>query len=294
MTILITGSTGTIGSQILAQLAGKGVEVHALSREPERAQFPDGVTPVKGDLMDVEVMRTALARASTLFLLNAVTPDEVTQALITLNLAREAGIERIVYFSVFCSDEFTNVPHFAGKYAVERMIERFELPATILRPNYFMHNDLRLREAIAGHGVYPMPIGGVGISMIDIRDIAEIAVLHLLRRELASGPLPRETINLAGPEVLTGEAVADIWAKVLNRPVHYAGDDLDGFEQQLRTFTPSWMAYDMRLMLARFQQDGLAASPGDVDRLTALLGRSMRSYHDFALETAKQWQGPKN
>jgi len=35
-----------------------------------------------------------------LFLLNAVTPDEVTQALITLSLAQEAGIKRIVYFSV--------------------------------------------------------------------------------------------------------------------------------------------------------------------------------------------------
>jgi uncharacterized protein YbjT (DUF2867 family) len=245
---------------------------------------------VKGDLMDVDAMRTVLAQASTLFLLTAVTPDELTQALITLNLAREAGIARIVYLSVLHSDKYTNVPHFTAKYAVERMIEEFELPATILRPAYFMQNDARLKDALLVPSVYPMPVGAVGISMVDTRDIAEVAALHLLRREQAAGPLSRETINLVGPDILTGEAIAGIWAKVLNKPIHYAGDDLAAFEQLLRNFAPGWMAYDMRLMMGRFQRDGLAAAPGDIDQLTALLGHPLRSYHDFAVETAKQWQ----
>lgn len=79
MTILITGSTGVIGSQVVANLAEKGAEVHALTRSPEKAKFPRGVTPVKGDLMDIDATQAAIARTSTLFLLNAVTPDEVTQ-----------------------------------------------------------------------------------------------------------------------------------------------------------------------------------------------------------------------
>jgi uncharacterized protein YbjT (DUF2867 family) len=291
MTILVIGSTGTIGSQVVAHLAGKGAEVHALARAPEKTQFPGGVTPVKGDLTDVDVMRAALAKANTLFLLNAVTPDEVTQALITLNLARETGIERIVYFAVLHSDKYTNVPHFTGKYAVERMIEQFELPATILRPAYFMQNDAKLKDAVLGHGAYPMPIGAVGLLMVDTRDIAEVAALCLLRREQAAGPLPREAIDLVGPDVLTGEAIAGIWTEVLNKPIHYAGDDLMAFEQQFRAFAPGWMAYDMRLMMGRFQRDGLVAAAGAIDQLTALLGRPLRSYHDFAVETAKQWQG---
>jgi uncharacterized protein YbjT (DUF2867 family) len=152
MAILVTGSTGTIGTLVVDYLAKKGAETYALARAPEKARFPDGVTPVKGDFMDVDAMRAALAKATTLFLLNAVTPDEVTQALITLNLAREAGIERFVYLSVFNSDNYTEVPHFTGKYTVERMIEQFELPATILHPNYFMQNDASLKDAILGHG----------------------------------------------------------------------------------------------------------------------------------------------
>ena len=290
MTILVTGSTGSIGTQVLAHVAGRGAEVHALARTPGKTQFPDGVIAVKGDLADVDTMRAALANASTLFLLNAVTPDEVTQALIVLNLAREAGIERIVYFSVLHSDKYTNVPHFAGKHTVERMIEQFDLPATILRPAYFMQNDATLKEAVLGHGVYPMPVGGVGLSMVDTSDIGEAAALHLLRREQAAGPLPRETIDLVGPDVLTGTGIAAIWSELLGRPIRYAGDDLAAFEQQSRAFMPGWMAYDMRLMMGRFQQDGMAAGADDVDRLTALLGRPPRSYRNFATATAKRWQ----
>ena len=289
MTILVTGSTGSIGTQVLAHLAGKGVAVHALARTPEKANFPAGVTPVKGDMGDVDSMHAALAETHTLFLLNAVIADEVTQALVTLNLARDAGIERIVYFSVLHSDLYTDVPHFTGKYTVERMIEQFELPATILRPAYFMQNDEPMKDAVLG-GVYPMPIGGVGVSMVDTRDIGEIAALHLLRRENAAGPLPRETLDVVGPDVLTGAGVAAIWAEVLGRPVNYAGDDVTAFERQMRAYAPGWMAYDMRLMLSRFQRDGMVAEPADIARLTTLLGRPLRPYRDFATETAKQWQ----
>ena len=290
MAILVTGSTGSIGKQVLAHLAGKGAEVLALARAPEGARFPEGVTPVPGDMTDVDAMRAALAKTRTLFLLNAVIPDEVTQALITLNLAREAGIERIVYFSVLHSNLYTNVPHFTGKYIVERMIEQFGMPATILRPAYFIQNDVRLKDAVLGNGIYPMPIGGVGLSMVDTRDIGEVAALHLLRREKAAGPLPRETIDVVGPDILTGDAIAGIWSEILGRPIKYAGDDGAAFERQTRASAPSWMAYDMRLMLERFQRDGMVASSGDIDRLTALLGRTLRSYRDFAVETAKQWQ----
>jgi len=290
MTILVTGSTGAIGAQVVALLAREGADVLALARTPETAKFPACVTPVKGDMTDVDSMRAALSKAQTLFLLNAVTPDEVTQALLTLNLAREAGIERIVYFSVLHSELYTNVPHFTGKHTVERMIEHFDLPATILRPAYFILNDAGLKAAVAGHGVYPMPVGSVGLSMVDTRDIAEVAALELRRRDRAATALPRETIDLVGPDVLTGAAIAGLWSQALGRPIRYAGDDLAAFEHMAKSFMPGWMAYDMRLMCGRFQQEGMVADPGDVERLTRLLGRPLHSYKDFAVETAQQWQ----
>jgi uncharacterized protein YbjT (DUF2867 family) len=170
MSILITGATGTIGSLITARLAEQGADVKALVRQPGKREFPAGVTEVVGDLTEVTSMRAALASVRTLFLLNAVTPDEVTQALIALNLAREAGIERIVYLSVIHADKFTNVPHFTGKHTVERMIDSLDIPATVLRPAYFMQNELMVQQTIQDYGVYPMPIGSAGVSMVDVRD----------------------------------------------------------------------------------------------------------------------------
>jgi uncharacterized protein YbjT (DUF2867 family) len=239
---------------------------------------------VKGDLLDVDSLRSAFSGVSTLFLLNAVVAEEFTQALTALNLAREAGIERIVYLSVIHSDLYVNVPHFAGKFGVERMIEQMGFKATILRPAYFMNNELTIKDVVTGYGIYPMPIGSKGLAMIDARDIGEIAAIELIRREKSATPLPLERFNLVGPDTLTGANAAAIWSEVLGRTITYPGDDTAGFEKNLRQFMPSWMAFDMRVMSERFLTEGMVPEAGDVERLTKLLGRPLRSYRDFVSE----------
>ena len=286
MTILVTGATGQVGRHVVEQLLQRGAEVRALVRDPAKARLPQGVAVVQGDLLDVDSLRAAFSGVSTLFLLNAVVPDEFTQALIALNLAREAGIERIVYLSVFNGERYLNVPHFAGKVAVERTIEAMGLPATILRPAYFIDNDAAIRDVITGYGVYPMPVGARGLAMVDVRDIAEVAAIELLRRETAPGPLPPARIDLVGPDTLTGADIAAIWSEVLGRPIAYPGEDRAGFEANLRSVMPGWMAFDMRLMAERFATEGMVPDAGAVARLTALLGRPLHSYRDFAARIA--------
>ena len=282
MTILVTGANGNVGRNVVDQLVGRGASVRALVRNPAKADFPAGVELVQGDLLDVDSLRSAFHGVSTLFLLNAVVPDEFTQALIALNLARAAGVQHVVYLSVIHSDVYLNVPHFAGKYGVERMIEALGFSATILRPAYFIDNDLTVKDVVRNYGVYPMPIGSKGLAMIDARDIGEIAAIELLRRDSAAGPLPIERINLVGPDTLTGADVAAIWTEVLGRPVAYGGNDSAAFEQNLRQFMPPWMAYDMRLMGERFVSDGMVPQAGDVERLTHMLGRPLHTYREFA------------
>lgn len=286
MTILVTGATGNVGRHVVDQLVERGARVRALVRNPAKENFSAAVERVQGDLLDVDSLRSAFQGVSTLFLLNAVVPDEFTQALVALNLAREAGVQHVVYLSVIHSDVYLNVPHFAGKYGVERMIEALGFSATILRPAYFIDNDLTVKDVVRNYGVYPMPIGSKGLAMIDVRDIGEIAAIELLRRDGAAGPLPLERINLVGPDTLTGVDIAAIWTEVLQRPVAYGGDDTAAFEQNLRQFMPPWMAYDMRLMAERFLVDGMVPEAGDVERLTALLKRPLRSYRDFATRVA--------
>ena len=286
MTILVTGASGTIGRTVVEQLVQRGAAVRALVRDPAKAGFPAGVEVVQGDLLDPDSLRSAFRGVSTLFLLNAVVPDEFTQALIALNLAKEAGIERLVYLSVIHSDVYVNVPHFAGKFGVERLIENMGFSATILRPAYFMSNDLTVKDAILDYGVYPMPVGAKGLAMIDPRDIGEIAAIELIHRNRATRPLPRTRHNLVGPDTLTGNDIAAIWSDVLARTIAYGGHDTAAFEANLRNFMPGWMAYDMRLMSERFLSDGMLPEAGDVAHLTAMLGRPLRSYRAFAGEVA--------
>ncbi|UXH80728.1 SDR family oxidoreductase [Roseateles amylovorans] len=278
MSILVTGAAGTIGSLVVQGLSRQGAAVKALVRRAGRAPLPTGVQEVVADLTDVASMRSALSGVRTLFLLNAVNPDEVTQALQTLSLAREAGIERIVYLSVIHADRFVDVPHFTGKFTVERMIDTLDLPATILRPAYFMQNDLQVKPVIEGYGVYPMPLGSAGVSMVDTRDLADVAVAELLRRDAAATPQPRLRLDVVGPDSLTGESAAAIWSAALQRTIQFGGNDLQAFEAQLATAVPGWMAYDMRLMMGRIQQHGMIAEPGTVQTLEALLGRPLRRY----------------
>src|ERR1700730_9124360 len=225
MTILVIGATGRVGRHVVHQLVNRRASVRVLTRDSSKANFPVSVEVLQGDLLDIGALRTAFTGVSTLFLLNAVTGDEFTQAIITLNVAREAGVDRVVYLSVIHADRFVNVPHFAVKSGAERMLEAMGFSATILRPSYFIDNELMIKDVIIKHGLYPMPIGNKGVAMVDARDIAEVAAIELIRREQAPGKLPIATINLVGPDTLTGSGVAAIWAEALGRPVAYGGDD---------------------------------------------------------------------
>lgn len=286
MTILVTGATGRVGRHVVAQLSQRGARVRVLSRDPAKARFAAGVEVVQGDLLDIDSLRSAFSGIRTLFLLNAVTGDEFTQAIITLNLAREAGIDRVVYLSVFDADRAVNVPHFAVKYGAERMLEALGFSATILRPTYFIDNEVMIQDVVKQYGVYPMPIGSKGVAMVDTRDIAEVAAIELIRRDQAPGKLPIETINIVGPDSLTGADAAAIWSDVLGRPIAYGGDDPSGFEANMAGLMPKWMAYEMRVMAERYVSDGMVPREGDRARLVQILGRPLHSYRDFAAALA--------
>jgi len=286
MTILVTGATGRVGRHVVDQLIARNADVRVLVRDPAKADFASNVDVVQGDMLDLDALRRAFNGVRTLFLLNAVAGDEFTQAIIALNVAREAGVERVVYLSVFDADSAVNVPHFAVKFGAERMLEAMGFSATILRPAYFIDNEVMIKDVIFNYAVYPMPIGSKGVAMVDTRDIAEVAASELVRRDRAAQRLPSATINLVGPDTLTGSDLAAIWSDILDRPVVYGGDDPSGFEQNLANIMPKWMAYEMRLMAERYVSHGMVPNAGDIERLTQILGRPLHSYREFASRLA--------
>jgi uncharacterized protein YbjT (DUF2867 family) len=164
-------------------------------------------------------------------------------------------------------------------------MREFDVPFTVIRPNYFIQNDATLKDALTKTGIYPMPLGPLGISAVDIRDIAEAAAIALT----SDGHFGK-TYNLNGPEVVSGPKAASIWSKVLGKEIRYAGDDMDAFEEQMRKKAASWSAFDIRMMFQGYLERGFIAEDGDLATLTKLLGHVPRRYEDFARETSLKWQ----
>jgi uncharacterized protein YbjT (DUF2867 family) len=284
MKILVIGGTGHVGSEVVKELKKREANVRILVRKPDAKSLP-GVEMVLGDLLDPVSIEKALDGVDKLYLLNAVTPDELTQGLIAYDLARKRKISHVVYHSVFRVEHFKDVPHFASKLAIESAIREFDAPFTIIRPNYFFQNDASFKDLLTKKSVYPNPLGFVGISAVDIRDIAEAAAICLMSDEHFG-----KTYNVNGPAVLSGPKAASIWSKALGKEIKYAGDNLDIFEEQMRKSAPSWAAFDIRMMFQGYLERGFVAEDGDAATLTALLGHEPRTYEDFAYETMHDWQ----
>ncbi|MEO6965233.1 MAG: NmrA family NAD(P)-binding protein [Acidobacteriaceae bacterium] len=285
MKILVLGSTGKVGSTVVKELLHRGADLRLMVRK-SGPSLPKGVEIAVGNLLDPPTVAKAMDGVDKLFLLNAVVPDELTQGLIAYGLAKRMKLKHVVYLSVFRVDHFKDVPHFASKLAIENALREFDVPFTILRPNYFFQNDAGLKDLITKVGIYPMPLGPTGVSAVDVRDIAEAAAIAL-----TSDGHEGKTYNLNGPEALSGPKAAAIWSKLLNKPIQYAGNDMDIFEEQMRQRAPSWTAFDMRMMFQGYLERGFVAEKGDLETLTSLLGHAPRRYEDFARETLQTWQG---
>ena len=283
MNVLVLGGTGTVGSQVVRELLKRGADVSVLTRDVKKA-LAAGVRPVAGDLLDPSTIRSAFSGHDAVFLLNAVSATECHEGLMAVNGCRLGGVKKVVYLSVQDADRAPHLPHFGAKLPIETAIKGSGIPFTILRPNNFYQNDAWYKDAMLGYDVYPQPFGDIGLSRVDVRDIAEAAAIAL-----TTDAAKNETVNVVGPDVLTATATAATWGGVLGRKIAYGGNDLDAWEKQSLAYMPAFMVFDFRLMYAYFQEKGLKAAPADVARLTALLGHAPRRFDEFAAETARAW-----
>ena len=285
MKALVLGGTGTVGSQVARELLARQADVSVLTRSPDKAsKLPTGARAVVGDLLDPAAVRSAFRGMDALFLLTALSTSETHEGLMAVNGARLGGVKRIVFLSVHHVDRAPHLPHFGAKLPIETAIEASGIPFTILRPNNFYQNDYWYQDALLKYGVYPQPIGGVGLSRVDVRDIAEAAAIAM-----TTGSLDGRTLNLVGPAAWTGTGTAELWSKALGKTIAYGGEDMDAWEKQTQQFYPAWGAFDFRLMYEFFQREGLKATAAEIEALTKVLGHAPRRYEDFVRETAEVW-----
>jgi len=287
MRVLVTGATGNVGSLLVPELIKRGADVRTFTRkQPNQDVYPKKVETAIGDLLDAESVARAMEGIDKLFLLAAVSPSELMEAMIGFGMARRAGVKHVTYLSAFKVDVMRDAPHMAAKFTVENSIRHSGIPFTILRPNGFMQAEAQgIKPAVMGMGLYPAPIGEDGISLVDARDIAEAAAISLTE-EGHEG----QTYDLVGPTVVSGASNAALWSKLLGKPIKYAGHDMDRWEEMARGQMPSWLIYDLRAMYEGFHSEGFTATAVQIARLTKLLGHAPRSYEAFATQAASEWK----
>lgn len=287
MSTLVIGATGTVGSEVVRRLYAEGAEVHVMTRDPDKAKhLPDGVGAALGDLAEPRTLPPAFRGVTRVFMLTPLAREETEMGLAGVAAAKKAGVERIVYMTVHKLEEAAHIPQFASKIPIVRAIEDSGISYTLIEPNSFFQNDLWYQRPITELGIYPLPLGSVGVSRVDVRDIADAAVNALTRPGHDGQAYP-----LVGPDALTGERVAEIWSRELNREVNYVGDDLDAWEEGASSTLPAWLLESVRVMYAYFQRNGLQASDDDLERCELILGHPPRRFDDFVRATARTWMG---
>ncbi|MGC5327734.1 SDR family oxidoreductase [Brevibacillus sp. SYSU BS000544] len=286
MNVLVIGGTGTVGSHLVPELLNRNASVRILSRNPVNSQhLYENAEWVQGDLEAPECLDRAFDQMDAVFLLIGMSRTETSQAITAIDAAKNAGVSKIVYLSAPLYDHMIHIPHIRSKIRIEDAIKQSGMKYTILRPNNFFQNDYSFREAILQYGIYPQPLGSVGLHRVDTGDIAYAAANALL----LSG-YEGKTYPLYGTEVLTGEAIAETYSRHMGTTVRYAGDNLDAWYQQAVTMLPEWLAQDFRVMYESFQQLGCLGTEQDFLLQRELLQRDPRSFDKFVEETVARWK----
>lgn len=282
--VAVVGGTGRLGVHCVSALQRTGAQVRVIARGAAGiVALPDGAQGYAGDLDLPPSLAPALDGATAMMLITTNGPRETAQGSAAVAAAITAGVRRIAFLSLP-----RTAPHYGVKRPVEDAIVSSGLEACILRSNYFNQTDLGMRASILDSGIYPLPIGSVGVSRVDCRDIAAIAAAMLTR---AGAPEPE--LDLSGPAPLSGEQVAACWSSACGKPVRYVGDDLDAWCASLAT-VPEALRLQMRALMEFFQRGGGVAPPGNARQLEAIIGRPLLGFGAFATEVAEAWRAAVN
>jgi uncharacterized protein YbjT (DUF2867 family) len=286
MKTLIVGSTGMVGSRVAVRFLDKGEAIRCMSRSPEKMKnLPDGIERVVADLNRPHTLGDAFKGVDNVFLLLSIGRNEIEQCLNAVRAAKAGGVKKIVYLSVYRPGGSDMIPHFGNKIPVENAITSSGIVYTILRPNNFFQNDASIIGVVTSFGIYPTPIGQIGLNRVDVRDVADGAV-NAVTQPGHEGRI----YNIHGPETLTGRDTARIYSRYAGRNVRYAGDDLDNWVQHVKNVMPEWLYRDMRVMYKYFQNNGMIAPEADLEKQMMLLGHEPRSFDLFARELVEEWK----
>jgi uncharacterized protein YbjT (DUF2867 family) len=225
--VLVSGATGNQGGNIARELLDAGWKVRAMTRKPDseaaRALGKKGAEIVQADLDDEASLRKALkgvwGAVAVQNTWEAGVEGEEEQGKRFARVAKDVGLQHLLYQSVGSAHRNTGIPHFENKWRIEQLIRELGFPSwTVLRPVFFMENLLSpwfkpyIDQGNLAIGMKP----DTRLQMIAVRDIGKYGRAAFERHEELNG----KAIDLAGDE-LTGPEAAKILSEVTGRTIEF-------------------------------------------------------------------------
>ena len=273
--ILVTGATGAIGNEVVAQLLGEGLAVRVLTRDAAKtARFGGAVDVAIGELGRPDTLGPAFAGVTKAFLLSSNNggPNAAWEAN-ALHAAKRAGVDHIVKLSGRGVDSYNTGSFIARQQAEsEREVRASGLGWTILRPGFFASNFLNDFPVVA-HQTLRLPAGSGKDCPIDPRDVAAVAV-----KALTTPGHEGKIYELTGPDLLTyADMVAEI-SFAVGKSLAYADVPAADWRQGMLGFGAPEPVVDALVQYFTAVKDGRVSTSSDFD---VVMGRPAHSFGEW-------------
>ena len=284
-TILVTGATGTVGGEVVKQLSrdtpNHKIKAGFHSLDNIKKEQGKRIEFVHMDFNKPETMREALEGVNKLFLLNRDSPNMVELASKAIKLAKDSGVGIIVRLSAKGADFKAESLSLRMHRQVEKIIEESGIPFTFLRPNEFMQNFINFHAmSIKGNNSFHMAVEDSKVSIVDVRDIAAVAVKALTNGR-NNDRFNDRVYTITGPEALSYYQIAGILSEVTGRKISYQNLSKEDFGSSLREAgVDEWFINIVLQILDSYYKTGIAAQvTQDIEEIT---GEKPIPFYQFA------------
>lgn len=276
--ILITTPNGKVGSEIIQHLTAQGHAVRAGAYTVAKAQeaFPQAEV-VPFDFEDEASIRAALQGVQALYLASPG-PMDAAPVMRVADLAREAGVQRLVRLSALGADQGDTPLR-----QIEEHVQGLDMAWTILRPNFFMQNFSTVNAAsIREQGAIFEAAEEARTSFVDTRDIAAIAVKALTEDGHAGQAYP-----ITGAKAYNRAEVAAAIGQAIGKPVRYVPIT----DEQLRAAMAQMGAPSayVELLSGLYQIVRAGWTEAVTDTVAQLTGRQPTTLEQFAQDHREAW-----
>ncbi|HWV57167.1 MAG TPA: SDR family oxidoreductase [Longimicrobiales bacterium] len=287
--ITVTGSTGTIGTELVRLLSEAGAPARAVLRDFTRAPELPHIAPIRADLRDETLLEPVLAGTRRLFLLTGNAPGFGETQIGVIRAAERLGVEHVVKLSALGASPRSKSPLGLEHWQVEQALEATSMAWTILRPHTFMQNWLGdVARTVREEGVIYAAIGDGRVPFIDARDIAAVAAEVLLHPDRHAG----QRYVLTGGEAVGYGDLARALTDVLGRPVEYRHLTMEEMRARLESQGVHPQMIESMLALAAYQKAG-GPTERVSDAVREILGRPPRTIRDFVADYREAFAGAR-